>query len=201
VIAPESIARSGVDQTRARILAATRELYANKGSRGTTTREVAERAGVNEATLFRHFGTKQQLLAAMLDHYSAVSTFPQIVERVRSYATTEEQLRQLALSCIESMKLREDLIRISMAEELTNPQALTCAWQAPTAARIVIGEFFAEKVAAGELRGNGQWLARVFMSLIFAFVMSRKLWGDVDLPLETAVANLVEVFYNGARGR
>ncbi len=201
MIAPESIARSGVDQTRARILAATRELYANKGSRGTTTREVAERAGVNEATLFRHFGTKQQLLAAMLDHYSAVSTFPQIVERVRSYATTEEQLRQLALSCIESMKLREDLIRISMAEELTNPQALTCAWQAPTAARIVIGEFFAEKVAAGELRGNGQWLARVFMSLIFAFVMSRKLWGDVDLPLETAVANLVEVFYNGARGR
>lgn len=201
MIAPESIARGGVDQTRARILAATRELYANKGSRGTTTREVAERAGVNEATLFRHFGTKQQLLAAMLDHYSAVSTFPQIVERVRSYATTEEQLRQLALSCIESMKLREDLIRISMAEELTNPQALTCAWQAPTAARIVIGDFFAEKVAAGELGGNGQWLARVFMSLIFAFVMSRKLWGDVDLPLETAVANLVEVFYNGARGR
>src|SRR5579875_3550087 len=52
-------------ETRNRILQATREIFSHKGFRGTTTREVAERAGVNEATLFRHFGNKEALIEAM----------------------------------------------------------------------------------------------------------------------------------------
>ncbi|HMD02881.1 MAG TPA: helix-turn-helix domain-containing protein, partial [Candidatus Baltobacteraceae bacterium] len=59
--AHDAVTPAPADGTRLRILAATRDLYARNGSRGTTTREVAERAGVNEATLFRHFGTKGQL--------------------------------------------------------------------------------------------------------------------------------------------
>jgi len=201
IVADTSVTPSGVDQTRARILAATRKLYASKGSRGTTTREVAERANVNEATLFRHFGTKQQLLAEMLDHYSSVAEFPQMLEEVRSFPTTDEQLCALARRCVESMQRKEDLIRTSMAEEFTNPQAMTCAWQAAAAARVAIGEFFEEKVAAGELQGDGHWLARMFMSLFFAYVMSRKIWGDLDSPTEASIQKIVEVFMNGARGR
>jgi AcrR family transcriptional regulator len=48
---------AGVEDTRERILVAAREIFEHNGTRGTTTREVAERAGVNEATLFRHFGS------------------------------------------------------------------------------------------------------------------------------------------------
>jgi len=67
-LATGDVVRSGsVEETRLRILSAARELFAQKGSRGTTTRQIAQRAGVNEATLFRHFGTKSQLLQAMLD--------------------------------------------------------------------------------------------------------------------------------------
>ncbi len=197
----ESPAKAGVEETRARILAATRELYASNGSRGTTTREVAVRAAVNEATVFRHFGTKGQLLRAMLDHYSTVSAIPEMLERVRSARSIEEQLRELALSCIESMKLKEDLIKVTMAEELFNPEGNTCAWQAPTAARKLLGEYFAEQVDAGILRGDPQLLSRVFMSLFFAFVIARKIWTGLDSSPETAVINLVEIFLNGARAR
>ena len=201
MIVDDVTALSGVDQTRARILAATREIYANHGSRGTTTREVAVRAGVNEATLFRHFGTKQQLLSEMLDFYSGVSEIPEMVGRVRSYATIEEQLRELSRCCIESMRRKEDLMRITMAEEITNPEALTCAWQAPMAARAALKGFFEEKIATGELRGEGDLLARVFMSLFFALVMARKIWGDLDVTHEAVAENIVEIFLNGARGR
>lgn len=201
MISNDVTALSGVDQTRARILAATREIYANHGSRGTTTREVAVRAGVNEATLFRHFRTKQQLLSEMLDLYGGASAIPEMVERVRSYATIEDQLRELARCCIESLKRKEDLMRITMAEEITNPEALTCAWQASTAARAALKEFFEENVASGALRGEEDILARVFMSLFFALVMARKIWGDIDVTHESVVENIVEIFLNGARGR
>ena len=66
---------SGVEDTRARILAAAREVFERNGTRGTTTREVAERAGVNEATLFRHFGSKRALLDAMREAAAGVEEF------------------------------------------------------------------------------------------------------------------------------
>lgn len=54
------------DGTTERILAATAQVYAESGFRGTTTRRVAQEAGVNEITLFRQFGTKEALVKAAL---------------------------------------------------------------------------------------------------------------------------------------
>jgi AcrR family transcriptional regulator len=49
--------------TRRALLDAARELFATDGYEGTTVRAVAERAGVNQALLFRHFGSKDALFA------------------------------------------------------------------------------------------------------------------------------------------
>ena len=53
------------NQRRASIIQAVRHLFANKGFKGTTTRELAEVAGVSEALLYRHFPTKEALFAAI----------------------------------------------------------------------------------------------------------------------------------------
>ena len=52
--------------TRQRLLAAARAEFGEKGIESATTRGIAERAGCNEVTLFRHFETKQKLLAAVV---------------------------------------------------------------------------------------------------------------------------------------
>src|SRR3990172_7044895 len=48
--------------TRDKILKAAAMVYAETGFRGATTRRIAQEAGVNEITLFRHFGSKGRLL-------------------------------------------------------------------------------------------------------------------------------------------
>lgn len=55
--------------TSDKLLLAAIELMAEKGYDGTTTKEIALAAGVNEVTLFRHFGTKQKLLEAAFNRY------------------------------------------------------------------------------------------------------------------------------------
>jgi AcrR family transcriptional regulator len=50
---------------RAAIIKAVRRVFADKGFHGTTTRELAEAAGVSEALLFKHFPNKEALYAAM----------------------------------------------------------------------------------------------------------------------------------------
>ncbi len=58
---------SGEDRRRQLIEVAI-DLFSRKGFGGTTTKEIAAAAGVNEAIIFRHFATKQDLYGAILDH-------------------------------------------------------------------------------------------------------------------------------------
>ncbi len=51
---------------RQRLLAAAARVFARDGLEGATTRAIAGEAGVNEVTLFRHFGNKEHLIAAVV---------------------------------------------------------------------------------------------------------------------------------------
>jgi len=57
--------------TRQRLLEAARLEFGEKGIESATTRGIAERAGCNEVTLFRHFESKQKLLAEVVRETSA----------------------------------------------------------------------------------------------------------------------------------
>jgi AcrR family transcriptional regulator len=57
--------RADAQRNRARILAAAEEVFAEQGA-GASTEEVARRAGVAIGTVFRHFPTKDDLLAAIM---------------------------------------------------------------------------------------------------------------------------------------
>ncbi|AFY74870.1 transcriptional regulator [Synechococcus sp. PCC 7502] len=55
--------------TRQKIVNTALELFARQGITETTTRQIADRAEVNEVTLFRHFGNKHGLLLAVLQEF------------------------------------------------------------------------------------------------------------------------------------
>lgn len=52
---------------RQQILEVASGLFARKGYQGTTTREIAEDAGINEALLFRHFPSKEKLYWTLIE--------------------------------------------------------------------------------------------------------------------------------------
>ncbi|TCO54765.1 TetR/AcrR family transcriptional regulator [Actinocrispum wychmicini] len=54
---------------RDRILDAAMQVFARSGGRGASLREVAERVGMSEAGVLHHFGSKRELLLAVLDRY------------------------------------------------------------------------------------------------------------------------------------
>jgi AcrR family transcriptional regulator len=61
-----AITRLDNDERRQAIVDAAVPLFARKGFGGTTTRELAEAAGISEALLFRHFPSKQLLYREIL---------------------------------------------------------------------------------------------------------------------------------------
>src|SRR3712207_6339125 len=65
--APTQAARMSADDRRRQIAEVTIRLFAERGFRGTTTKEIAQAAGVSEAIIFRHFATKEELYTAIID--------------------------------------------------------------------------------------------------------------------------------------
>ena len=76
---PVDLRRARGADTRAQILEAARDELAGEGYGNTTTRSIAERAGVQLSLVHYHFGGKQQLLAAVL-----VSENERLLERQRA---------------------------------------------------------------------------------------------------------------------
>ncbi len=60
-----------------RLVEAAALVFARDGLNGATTREIAHEAGVNEVTLFRKFGSKYQLLTAVLEKMYQPAASPQ----------------------------------------------------------------------------------------------------------------------------
>ena len=59
--------RGGGEDTRAALLAAAREVFAEQGYQGATVRAIAARAGVDAAMVNHWFGGKQGLFAAIIE--------------------------------------------------------------------------------------------------------------------------------------
>jgi len=87
-------------ETKPRLLAAATQLFAERGFRGTTIRDIAERAGVNVAAGNYHFGSKKALYLAVLR-----AQFTRIrAELVRRGASRpESELRRLSRRELEAM--------------------------------------------------------------------------------------------------
>ena len=62
---------AGSSVTAVRIVEAAAQLFANNGFKGTTTREIAQLASLNEATLFRYFPRKPELFWAAVESHVA----------------------------------------------------------------------------------------------------------------------------------
>lgn len=62
-------AQNSAQDTRDGILGAAEQLFGERGFDATSTRDIAERSGVNKALIHYHFGTKDELLEALLERY------------------------------------------------------------------------------------------------------------------------------------
>jgi TetR/AcrR family transcriptional regulator, repressor for neighboring sulfatase len=65
---------TGREQVAAAVLEAATDLFAERGPAATSIRDIAARSKVNHGLVFRHFGTKEQLVGAVLDHLGATTT-------------------------------------------------------------------------------------------------------------------------------
>jgi AcrR family transcriptional regulator len=93
----------GRAEVAAAILTAAAELFAEHGPAATSIRDIAARSKVNHGLVFRHFGTKEQLVGAVLDHLGAQMTelLAGGVPAEQVEAAADQQLRVMARTLLD----------------------------------------------------------------------------------------------------
>lgn len=185
------------EETRNRILAATREILGKKGRRGATTREIAELAGVNEATIFRHFGHKEALIGACAEHYCPTVEIQEVVASLTG--DLEGDLRRLAVALTNRMEQLRDLIIMSLADEESDTPIGGLPWRGPVALKEIVADYMSKRVESGELAGDPMLLARFFMGMIFAQVIGRKKMPELHYSTDDIIDFQINTFLNGVR--
>ncbi|MBS9390035.1 MAG: TetR/AcrR family transcriptional regulator [Dolichospermum sp. WA123] len=112
---------SSETQTRTRILQAAQRLFAAKGFEGTTTRDLAQTAGVAEGTLFRHFANKKailvevatsgwvDLLTDLLTELSEMGSYKAIAEVMRRRMWNLQKNADTMRVCFMEVQFHPDL--------------------------------------------------------------------------------------------
>lgn len=106
--------------TRHRLLEAARAEFGEKGIEAATTRGIAERAGCNEVTLFRHFESKQKLLAAVVQETS-VEFLAWCGEVGEFSGDLQRDLERIARVYNESLERCEGMARALIGEGRRRP--------------------------------------------------------------------------------
>src|SRR6185312_15082521 len=99
---------------RDQLLDAAARLYAEAGYRGATTRRIAVQAGVNEITLFRHFGSKDALIREAVSR--AESSLGPGVVLPDAPRDPFREVKDWARAHLADLRARRSLIRTSMGE-------------------------------------------------------------------------------------
>ncbi len=157
---------------RQALLRAAVKVFAETGTRGATTRRIALEAGVNEVTLFRHFRSKDDLMAAALEAFAS-----QAVQRALPDPPVDPE-RELGDWCRahhrELHKVRA-LIRKSMGEFEQYPANCTHGLRASVRIADELTDYL-ERLKRAKL-ATGDWDARaaaaMLMGAIFTDAISR----------------------------
>ena len=181
-------------EVRDQLLQAALRVYAVSGVRGATTRRIAHEAGVNEVTLFRHFGSKDTLLQEALAWESR-----QVIEGVGLPAEPVDPPQELLEFCRRQHRVllaSGPLIRTSMAEFGEHPEATRLVCQAPVRLAEELQQYLVRLRTKGLAAGDWQprAAAAMLMGTLFSDAMGRECMPERFPPEQDAIAQYVELF-------
>jgi TetR/AcrR family transcriptional regulator len=189
---------------REQILEIATGLFARQGFQGTTTRQIAERSGVTEALVFRHFPSKDELYWAVIERkIAAARPAEHMRERLKAAGSDLEALSGLAAEMLQRRSKDQTLSRLLLYSALENHRLSDRFFRTYMAECYeVLAEHIREGIAEGRFRPMDPLLAaRSFLGMVVYHSWIQELFGGKryqEFSVEEVSRNLADVWLQGA---
>lgn len=186
-------------ETRQRIIDAAVEIGSKFGYAQATTKAIAEVAGVNEVTLFRHFGTKKNLFSEAIEQYGAPALVSEIEARLSG--NYRQDLQAIGHVIFSALFERREMLQLLLCESANIPEVRTVLARNPRELRRMLVRYLKQQMKQGVVRqGHPDLMAQAFLGMFFAYAIGLNM---LDSAVEPAVSNeafiqgCVDVFVDG----
>jgi AcrR family transcriptional regulator len=199
-------ARMAGEERRSQILAVAVSLFSNRGFRGTTTKEIAHAAGVSEAMVFRHFATKEELYAAILD-YKVCSGEKFDPNKLASEAIRSKDDRavfeSLALEALNHYEKDPEFQRLLLHSALEKHQLAQIFFnEFVRPVYEFLGRYVRERQSEGAfVEVDPTVVVRCFLGMVLHHSLNNNLWDPerrlLNISNEAAAKHFTEILLNG----
>jgi len=183
------------DETRLRITEAAVELHGSVGPARTTFSAVAERAGVQRATVYRHFSDEAGLFQACSSHWLGEHPLPDL-PRLETIDEPDVRLRAALADVYEWHKRGEDMLArvirdVALVPALAPHLEALASWFDAAAETVVSGR---------SEQGDGGRRVRAAVGHALAFETWRSLVREQGLSQAEAIDLMVALVASASRG-
>jgi AcrR family transcriptional regulator len=190
------------EDLRQRILNAAARTYAQHGWRGATTRRIADDAGVNEVSLFRHFGSKDALLDAMMQEQMRLAADIRLPDEP---VDPEAELFNWAAAQYRLLASQRAIAQQMMSDAFDRPEAALCVSKQPCSASESLRNYVVQLRRQGRIADAPELsptevaaAVTMLMSAIFSDAMHRDLMPLMFVPsVDDALRCYVRIFLRG----
>ncbi len=175
--------------TNEEILAAAREVFLAQGESGSTL-EIAEKAGISEASIFKRFSTKQALFLAAI----GISETPQYVKLLSGQTPTAEIRSELTEICTQMVEFYQQVMpRVIMMMTQTK-SALPPLVPPPLRDSQLFAGYLERAIDRGLLKPcDSMTVAHAIVGAIHNYVMTQTIATKIPFPLPFLLPNLKSI--------
>jgi AcrR family transcriptional regulator len=187
-------------ERRKRIIAAAREVFMEQGFSGARTKEIAERAGVTEAFLYRHFESKDEMYAAaVLDPFAeGFADFAADVKRLYDeYQDPVEFIDALNRRALTFYAEFGALQAVALYAELTAGREFYARTMRPTLNKL--GQLIAKRVGWADQGLDQKIVRRSILGAQWAIGIDYLLRHQSAVDVDKAARNLTAMFTGGIK--
>lgn len=188
---------------RSAIVRAASELFAERGFRGVTTRELAHRVGVTEPVLYEHFKTKRELYSAIIEDTSRrdFDSGSQLLEKSAQTDEPKVFFSKLATMIADYQEQNPNYMRLILFSALEGHELATLCFERNASAvhKIVIA-YIKQKIRQGVFRKTDPAIAaRAFLGMTLHYVIFELHFGFkiINSSKKRAISEMVGIFLRG----
>ena len=174
--------------TNEEILAAARQVFLEQGEGGSTL-EIAEKAGISEASIFKRFVTKQALFLAAI----GISETPQYVKLLSSQTPTAEIRSELTEICTQMVEFYQKVMpRVMMM--IQTKSSLPPLVPPPLRDSHLLAGYLDRAISSGSIEPcDSATVAHAIVGAIHSYVMTQTISSKIPFPIPFVLPKLTTI--------
>lgn len=198
-----TIKRLSAEARKGQIANIAASLFARRGFNGVTTREIAKKAKVNEAIIFRHFPTKEALYTEIIDQ--KVHFEPAVFDlKTAEHKSDEDVFCSVAEFMVKETEEDNTFLRLMLYSALEG-HGLSALFIKKRSDVLVdfLTDYAESRIKEGGFKPiDARIVIRAFIGMIFHFILMREIFRvpkKLQVPKTEAIKKFVDIFLEGVR--